>query len=548
MAVGLGSLATAQDLTSLDKKQQVAFQKVSDLLEEQRIDTAPFQQGMSVAKFLALVEKQLPADKKVAIRLDRDAFGDKFAEVAATKITMPKSSRKITLRSVLDRARSQVKAKTDYRLDGAEIIITTPDRALFTLHHEIRDIVSRPEAIGLHDSAFRNASPAKRAELLVKQLMTALDGPAGELETIDLLNGTRLSIRAVGTRQLDIAQVLRAFARIGDLAVTTQCKLYEVDDAFHTKLKNAKRIPIEEQERNFLEGKQPKGESLIDLLAKHKLILAGDEALVHSGQSASLLSRRHMNQCLPGPKELARGDMTRQLFFTGIEFNGGIGVSPDRRFVRLKLTETATELQEIQKRKVFMNRLGAANDEGRMEVAEVPILKESATTQDLEIPDGGTILLPVHHRPRSLEEQKRWYALLISPRIIIEEEERHILLAMMGEAIPALVADVLTNPRLKATRDYCGTPGDKRFALVNSDAWTWPKEFQPKVKGAELTAPTAKGNRLLGIRIDSYDSANIRVTLVNAGGDDNGAAPGGCTLRYRARSEKNEWRAELIEP
>src|SRR5439155_1049407 len=135
--------------------------------------------------------------------------------------------------------------------------------------------------------------------------------------------------------------------------------------------------------------------------------------------------------------------------------------------------------------------------------------------------------------------KNRWYVLSIMSRIVMEEEERRILLNEMEEAVPALLADVLTNPRLKTTRDYCGTPGDKRFALVDSESWTWPKEFRPKVAGFELTPAKAAGKRLLGIRIDSYrwaDSLAIRVTLVNAGGSENGMALGGCTLSYNARS------------
>ncbi|MBM3993933.1 MAG: hypothetical protein FJ303_07250 [Planctomycetes bacterium] len=137
----------------------------------------------------------------------------------------------------------------------------------------------------------------------------------------------------------------------------------------------------------------------------------------------------------------------------------------------------------------------------------------------------------------------------------MEEEERRILNGTLEPIVPALLADLLTNPRLKATREYVGTPGDKRFALVNSDAWTWPKDFQPRIQGYELTPTAPEGNRLLGIRIDRYQAGTtpgttlaIRVTLLNAGGTRNGPAPGGCTLRYNARpDDTGGGRLELVE-
>jgi hypothetical protein len=89
---------------------------------------------------------------------------------------------------------------------------------------------------------------------------------------------------------------------------------------------------------------------------------------------------------------------------------------------------------------------------------------------------------------------------------------------------------------LKTTREFYGSPGDKRFALVNSDTLPWPRKFWPAVPGFKRISAVHKGNRLLGIRIDQFrweGKSTITLTLLNAGGEDNGAAVGGCTLRYR---------------
>jgi len=165
------------------------------------------------------------------------------------------------------------------------------------------------------------------------------------------------------------------------------------------------------------------------------------------------------------------------------------------------------------------------------------------------------MLIPVHYRPRSVQEKNRWWVLSITARIIIEEEEQQIRLTMLNEILPVLVADVLKNPRLKTTREFYGTPGDKRFALVNSDAWIWLKEMEIDAPGYKLTPANRAGQRLLGVRVDRFQEAEkpggnaaISVTLLNAGGNVNGAAIGGCTVRYAARRTKKGWAVELQEP
>src|SRR5437763_16269072 len=109
------------------------------------------------------------------------------------------------------------------------------------------------------------------------------------------------------------------------------------------------------------------------------------------------------------------------------------------------------------------------------------------------------------------------------------------------------MADVLNNPLLKSARDRYGTAGDKRFSLVDSEAWAW-KDYRPSVPGHQLMPATRAGNRLLGVRIDQYGSdenAVVTVTLVNAGGKANGEAVGGVTLRHSPRMRDKGRTVEL---
>ncbi|MBI3823835.1 MAG: hypothetical protein HY289_14290, partial [Planctomycetes bacterium] len=457
----------------------------------------------------------------------------------------------------LDKVLAKVEPKSDFRIDGTTITITTPERAFFTVEHDIRGPAAKAESLGVKGSVFRVADQAQRAALLVDRLVTTLSLPQPVVgETFEVLNGTRLVIRATGVRHTEFVGVMGSFTRLGDVAVTTQCKLYEVDDAFYKKIKKAKRLRIEDEEKLLLQGKLAQGVPLAQYMAKQTLLVTGDEVSVDNGHMTTLLAKQAVHQCLPSPQQFRAGQKELQTFFTGLVLNGVLEVSPDRRLIHVALTEKGTELDEIRKVKDLGLRIIEHPGKGQevapaKDIAEIPILNETKHTRTIDLPDGGTRVVALHYRPRSLEEKKRWLVLVITARIVMEEEERRFLEGYLENAMPALVADVLSNPRLKTTRDYCGTPGDKRFALVKSDAWTWPKDFQPKIKGFDLTDASPKGQRLLGIRIDRFQWATsgleVHVTFVNAGGSDNGQAPGGCTLRYSARSDDERWKVELMD-
>ena len=52
-------------------------------------------------------------------------------------------------------------------------------------------------------------------------------------------------------------------------------------------------------------------------------------------------------------------------------------------------------------------------------VLEVPYLKEATHSRVRDIPDGGTLLLPLHYRPRAARDSNRWLILQFTPRISI---------------------------------------------------------------------------------------------------------------------------------
>jgi hypothetical protein len=440
----LGALASVPRTSwaqEIDKKQAEEIQHGQTILE-QMVETKDIQQELPLVMFLAALEKLLPKDKQIALRIDNEAFGMKYVDVAATEVKLPNFPKKISLKTALIFAMSRVfhgdAQSIDYRLGRGEFVITTPDRALYTTGYDIRDILEKPEALipftftktPFDAKQLRNLPQTERAAIVVKTLIReadkeALSGPIpSNLNTVEVVNANRLMIRANARGHGCAADFLFALRRLGDVAVALKTQLHEVDEAFYTKLKNVKRISLDEAERQFLKDGPPKGESLFDLLEKQKPILSSEEIKVDNGLTTEMLSHFKAITCLPSPDQLRRNDKDRQMILEGVAFTGQVEVSPDRRSVRLRLTEKALEVLDVLKDHVItpFNALGVVERE-KVE-AEIPIVKESTQTRMLEIPDGGVYLFLVQYRPRAVQEKNRWWVLSITARIVIEEEER----------------------------------------------------------------------------------------------------------------------------
>jgi len=392
-------------------------------------------------------------------------------------------------------------------------------------------------------------------ESVVNNIFSAIDPESWNRRTpnhgsIHIVNGSRLLVRTTAKRHAAIAELLTALRRLGGVSVIVNARLYEVEQSLYKKVASAKRVhgdALEKLERQFLAGKPSKADAVWKLLKKPKVVVAGDEVKIRDRSEAAILSWHKAVACHPSPDQARAGNRNPQVVLEGVSFQAGVRVTADRRFVRLKLTEKATELQEVTRRNI-------ATQDGDVQ-AEVPILDRSERSEMLEIPDGGALLRPVYFRPASAKARDRWWVLSITPRIYIAEEAQMIRRgAALDAVLPALLKEVLKNPRLKSTREFYGTPGDNRFALENSGVWTWPRDFRSPVPGFQTTPSDRAGRRLLGIRIDKYewdyqkDAEILTVSLLNAGGHANGEALGGCSVRFLVRSQEDGWVAELAEP
>src|SRR5262249_33719113 len=157
------------------------------------------------------------------------------------------------------------------RIGHGEIIVTTPERALDTVTHDIRDLAERPGAARIVETIFSTLDPtgpwsANRAH-----------------DAVQIVNGTRLVIRANAARHAQVDDLLQGFRGMAGLAVIVNSRLYEVDEAYYQKLKGVKRVDLEELERKFLKAIPAEDDSLYTQLGKQKMILAGDEFKVADG-------------------------------------------------------------------------------------------------------------------------------------------------------------------------------------------------------------------------------------------------------------------------
>jgi hypothetical protein len=527
--------------------------KIEPLVDEQ----------MPLGKACKVLEKHFLKDKGVALRIDAEAFGKELAEIEMTPAELPAYPKKMALGLALRLMLRQAVQPVDYKVGARSIVFTTPERALVSRTYDVRDLATKrpgffaevsrlhrwpsvrlPQDIRDEDGAFL------LARFLVQKVAEDKWRATRAPWTIRVLNGTRFLVSANVPGHGEIAGFLSALRRLDDLTLVLNAQLFEVDDAFYRQLKNVKRVPLEELDRQLLAGIPAEGDALHKILDRQKPILVGDEVAAADGAKVVLLSRHKVITCLPTPDQVRLGAKDLNTILEGFSFQAGIRVSADRRSVRLSFTEKTTQVREIQKVKVEWG-LGVPN---KMD-AEVPFVEESSFTRSLEIPDGGSILVRVRYRPPSARAKDRWWVLRIRPRIVIKEEEEMNRADQLEGILPVLVADVLTNQRLKASREFYGTSGDKRFALVGSEALTLPKSFHAAVPGYQQVGAKREGNRLLGIRVDKFqelqkDNAGpiLLVTLFNAGGSANGAVVGGCTVRYGARSKEKGWTVELAEP
>lgn len=205
-----------------------------------------------------------------------------------------------------------------------------------------------------------------------------------------------------------------------EIYVILTARLYEVDEAFVTKLAGEKwhsKAALERMEGRAVEP-ESKSPGLFARLKKLKPLLSGKEAHIGPGKEGVFLSSTKAANFLPAPEQLRKGKKIPQTFQEGFSLKARVHISADRRYVRIKFVEKSLEVEGTEKVDVLLD------DKGAMAVGERVFLKEGSQSRTRYIPDGAGFLLPLQYRPRATKNRKRWLVVRVEPLIYIEEEER----------------------------------------------------------------------------------------------------------------------------
>jgi len=210
--------------------------------------------------------------------------------------------------------------------------------------------------------------------------------------------------------------------------LSVRAELYEVDDAFYRNLSRAKRLSLadlEELERELItpnapKGRQPERGSLFARLDKQQRLKAGKETYLSVGKEGAVLDVRRAFTCLSSPEQLRQGRKDPQTIQEGFSLRAQLTITADRRFVRARFIEKSLEVEATEKVNLGLD------DKGNAIVGEVALLREGRLSQVRDIPDGGSLLLPLQYRPRVTRNNDRWLVVVVVPRIHIEEEEQVI--------------------------------------------------------------------------------------------------------------------------
>jgi hypothetical protein len=578
--------ATAQDQgPDLERKTGERIVQVQKLLTKDIIAFKDFPDDMPFVKFLAAFESQLPEESKVWVRVDEEAFGKDWPTIAETRIRFAACN--ATIRTALRKVISQVPVEMDIAVRPAGIVLTRPQLTAHRMAYDVRDLVEQmprllPQLKKSLPDIVEPLPVGDAAGLLARFVLTEVG--LQPWETVQVLNGTRLAVFAASGPQTDIAIRLDQLRWSLDNGVVVNARLYAVDRAFYSK--RVAPLFAADKDSEARPVVMPIDEALFKEISGQRLVLKGDHARLPADQNAVFLSRLTVYRFVAQPPAEKR---PAPVFahppppatgLEGVSFEVHPLISPDRRYLRLRITQRAAQLSALEKAKVLDPATGK-----EVEV-ETPTVRKTCVSGTVQLPDQGGFLMPVLYQPSGKGNEDKVWVLVARPFIRIEEEvkqgvnldaeaiwagefpreekpeavkpdRRLPANAQVEQILRAIVTDVLTNPDLKSEREFYGTPADKTLALVDCKEFGWPKGFNPNTHGYHLVElnsdPFANQNRVLGIRIDKFDlkqgkigpmDTPITVVVYNAGGSANGAVLGGCQVSYVPKRVGKRWTVE----
>ncbi len=604
----LGSSAGAQPPSQSPKKIEHLIAEAHQRMG-QRVETKNFHEKMLFAKFLRLLEKELSKDTKFSIHFEREAFGKDVDRILSEEIALPEFPARMNAFIALRLALAQTHAGKhliEFTARPGTLVITTRDRALFTVTYEIGDLLKHTSYL---DETIRNgkllggvffllgpnptdpevrADPAKPEEWIVQHVMACgspdrsrwRDGKPPS--TLQVVNGTKLIVHTAPSVHEEISQLLAMMRRLFDVAVVMSAKVYELDHKEYASQFAASFVASKDKSARRLVSTVTNAQW--KLLQSRKPILESDPDKLRPNARAAFLARKNVYQYQARP-----GDANPTLAFEGFFFSVRPIISPDRRCLRLELFHEVEQLVKLTKGTMIELKTGKELP------IELPNVRKSTASGTIEIHDGQPILLAIDYRPKD----KVWLV-VAEPRIYIEVEEEQLRKGSIKRMPPAdekpapseppepppvhekpppppmplpdeedvkqilqaVIESVLTDPEIKDFRDFYGVPGDNKFALVSGRHFDWPKKFRPAIAGMIQEQSTDSNRcpgfrpRLMGIRIDGLDlkalkagakEVDVGIAVENVGGAFPNGVIGGGRVSFVAHRDGTQWKAKWTQ-
>jgi hypothetical protein len=411
MLAALSTRALAQDTTP--KSRDSAETKVAKLTNQldATIVVGEWGEKTTLETVLAEIAARLPAGRPIPIEIDRAAFGPDLAKLLAHPVRLATFGER-PVRDVLRDALRQVSgpAEAEYAVRPTGVVITRPRLALWAATYEVRNLLRLPAGTLARWATDGEPAPgsADAPTALVHVLVTQAD--LRPWETVRLVNKARLEVTATPGRHHDIGRLLESLRRMADLHVYMNARVYEVGRAFYTAEVATLFTPKAGAET--APAVVPVGGRLLQKLTRQTLVQEGDETKLRPDEVTTFLSRQTAFRYAAGPgKRLGSG-------LAGVSFAVRPEVSPDRRYLRLHLTQEVADLVAIDKGTALDPRTGRAVE------VDVPNVRKTTVSGTFQAEDGGPFLMPVRYRPPGEGGDGKVWLLVARPMIWIEAEAR----------------------------------------------------------------------------------------------------------------------------
>jgi hypothetical protein len=598
----------AQEAAEAAKTPKSRIDEIHRLLDKTLVQTDSFQEMMPLGRFLHALRKFLPQNEKLALQVDKAAFGQRYPNLDQTLVKLPPFPKKMSLRTVLRLTLSKLDAEAELGFWPDHIAITTPKRAAYAAVYDMRDVLQQkdfllPELQEIQDYSdwqrdLKDLQVTDNPLWLIRLLR--VDTALRDWETIKVLNGSKLAVYATPSHHKQIEDWLMTLRRLADVAVVMHAQICEVDRNYYAKYLAPLMVQGQGKPQELPIIAVPR---LAKSLQQQKVVLESDDLKIRPRQRTVFLSLQDTFRYLVHPGNTP--DQAEEVYkdgLTGFAFSVQALVSPDRRFVRLHITQKVTELVGIARTTI----LDPAT--GRCLAVESPDLGKTSAAATIQIPDGQTIVMPVAYRPPDLADNRIW-VLVAWPRIFIQEEEDQMQVlreewslarrrtqydkedpndavserrwyhaydpippvplahsADVARVLQEVVTDALCNPQLKDLRELCGTPADKNVVLAPGATVAWPVGFQAWVPGFRLRLlpladpfdpPSHSQPTILGLQLNKFawkgDGARRGTAVVEIGfvgvfgGLHGDVRPSHVTVKYTIKRAGQQWHVILAE-